>query len=162
MPPCLRFRISWRPRSSASSTSRAACSVETNFDDEVRKIRFELGAAQETITDQDTINVQLTSDLFNTKGLQEGLKKQLKEAEEEYEQKLQDLEQKSNKLRNQIDDYEYKLSNKDEAIAALMNELANRGETIESVDEVESAIQEIEERRQAGGDSRNLRRFPGR
>jgi chromosome segregation ATPase len=118
--------------------------IETNFDDEVRKIRFDLGAAEETITDQDTINVQLTSDLFNTKGLQQSLKTKLKEAEEEYEQKLQDLEQEANKLRNQVDDYEYKLENKDEAIAGLMNELTNRGETVESIDEVESAIQEIE------------------
>jgi chromosome segregation ATPase len=118
--------------------------IEKNFDDEVRKIRFELGTAEETIADQDTINVQLTSDLFNTKGFQQSLENKLKEAEERYEKKIQDLEQEANKLRNQVDDYEYKLENKDEAIAGLMNELSNRSETTESIDEVESAIQEIE------------------
>ena len=118
--------------------------IEKNFDDEVRKIRFELGAAQETIADQETINVELTSDLFNTKGSQQGLENQLKKSEERYEKKIQDLEQQANKLRNQLDDYEYKLENKDEAIAGLMNELANRGGTSESIDEVEIAIQEIE------------------
>ena len=118
--------------------------IEKDFDKDVRQIRYELGAAQETITDQDTINVQLTSDLFNTKGFQQGLETKLRETEERYEEKIQELEQQANKLRNQVDDYEYKLENKDEAISALMNELTNRGDAVESIDEVESAIQEIE------------------
>jgi chromosome segregation ATPase len=127
-----------------AALSKKLNEIEKNFDDEVRKIRDELGVAQETIVDQDTINVQLTSDLFNTKGSQQSLETQLEEIEEQYEQKIQELEQQANKLRNQVDDYEYKLENKDEAIAALMNELSNRSEAIESIDEVESAIQEIE------------------
>jgi chromosome segregation ATPase len=118
--------------------------IEKKFHDEVRKIRFELGAAQETIADQETINVELTSDLYTTKGTKQSLETQLEEIEEIYEQRIQELEQQANKLRNKVDDYEYKLEHKDEAIAGLMNELANRSEAIESIDEVESAIQEIE------------------
>ena len=72
------------------------------------------------------------------------------ETKEKYEEKIQNLEQQANKLRNQLDDYEYKLENKDEAITALMNELANRSESTDSkstdsVDEIEIAINEIED-----------------
>ncbi len=103
-----------------------------------------MGQAQETIADQETINVELTSDLFNTKGSQKGLKEELEKSRKDYEEKIQQLEQQANKLRNELDDYEYKLGNKDEAIAALMNELASRGDAKESVDEIESVISEIE------------------
>lgn len=118
--------------------------IEKDFEKEVRQIRVELGQAQETIADQETINVELTSDLFNTKGSQKGLEEELEKSRKDYEEKIQQLEQQANKLRNELDDYEYKLGNKDEAIAALMNELASRGDAKESVDEIENVISEIE------------------
>ena len=118
--------------------------IEKDFEKQVRQIRVELGQAQETIADQETINVELTSNLFNTKGSQKGLESKLQETKEHYEEQIKELEQQANKLRNQLDDYEYKLENKDEAIAALMNELANRGDTQESVEEIENVISEIE------------------
>ena len=120
--------------------------VEKGVADEIRKIRFELGAAQDTIVDQDTINVQLTSDLYDNKGAQQSLETQLKEAEEQHEQTIRQLEQEANKLRNQAEDFEYKLENKDSAIAALMAELTKRSESIESIGEIENVIQDIDER----------------
>lgn len=120
--------------------------VEKGFADEIRKIRFELGAAQDTIVDQDTINVQLTSDLYDNKGAQQSLETQLNEADEQHEQTIRQLEQEANKLRNQAEDFEYKLENKDSAIAALMAELTKRSESIESIGEIENVIQEIDER----------------
>ena len=133
-----------------AALTKKTSELEKSFEKHVRKIRYELGTAQETIADQDTINVQLTSDLFNTKGSQQGLETRLTETKEKYEEKIQNLEQQANKLRNQLDDYEYKLENKDEAITALMNELANRSESTksestESIDEIEVAINEIED-----------------
>ena len=118
--------------------------LQKEHEAEVRRIRFELGEAQETIADQETINVQLTSDLFSTKGSQKGLETQLEETRAKYEERIQSLEQQANKLRNQLDDYEYKLENKDEAITALMNELSNRSAAKESVEEIEDVISEIE------------------
>jgi chromosome segregation ATPase len=120
--------------------------LQKDFDEEVRQIRFELGAAQETITDQDTINVQLTSDLYDTKGFQQALETKLKDANEKHKKEIRKLEQEANKLRNQQEDYEYKLENKDSAIAALMDELANRSESLESIGEIENVIQEIDDR----------------
>jgi chromosome segregation ATPase len=110
------------------------------------QVRFELGAAQETIADQDTINVQLTSDLYDNKGFQQALETQLEDAKEKYKKEIRKLEQEANKLRNKQEDYEYKLENKDNAIAALMDELANRSESLESIGEIESVIQEIDDR----------------
>ncbi len=127
-----------------SMLSQKLGGIEKEFEKEIRHIRTELGQAQETIADQETINVELTSDLFNTKGFQKGLETKLAEVREGYEEQIKQLEQQANKLRNQLDDYEYKLENKDEAISALMNELSNRSEARESVDEIENVISEIE------------------
>ena len=120
--------------------------LEKNFAEEVRQIRFELGAAQETIADQDTVNEQLASDLFENKDFRQALETQLSETEEQYDEKIRQLQQKANRLRNQADDYERKLKNKDNAIAALMNELASRSQTIESIGEIENVIHEIDDR----------------
>ncbi len=119
--------------------------LEKGFSEEIRKTRFELGTAQETIADQDTINVQLTSDLYDNKGFQQSLETRLKEVEDRYQEVIQQLEQKAKKLKIRADDFEYKLENKDEVIAALMNELAGRSQTAESVDEIENVIHEIGE-----------------
>lgn len=129
-----------------AALTEKASKLEQDFAKEVRQIRFELGAAQETIADQDTINVQLTSDLYDNKGFQHALETQLSEVEENYKQQIRDLEQESNKLRNQVEDFEYKLENKDSAIAALMSELASRSESLQSIGEIENVIQEIDER----------------
>jgi len=120
--------------------------IEKGFADEIRKIRFELGAAQDTIVDQDTINVQLTSDLYDNKGARQSLVTQLEAVDEQHLQTIRQLEQEANKLRNQAEDFEYKLENKDSAIAALMAELTKRSESIESIGEIENVIQEIDER----------------
>lgn len=124
--------------------SKKLGTIEKDFEKQIRQARLELGQAQETIADHETINVELTSNLFNTKGSQKGLEAKLEEAREQYEEEIRELEQQLNKLRNQLDDYEYKLENKNEAISALMNELANRGDAQESVDEIENVISEIE------------------
>jgi len=120
--------------------------LDQDFAREVRQIRFELGAAKETIAGQDTINVQLTSDLYDNKGFQQALETQLRGAEEQYKKQIRQLEQETNKLRNQAEDFEYKLENKGSAIAALMSELASRSESLESIGKIENVIQEIDER----------------
>ena len=133
-------------RKQNSVLAKKLSNIEKGFADEIRKIRFELGTAQDTIVDQDTINVQLTSDLYDNKGARQSLETQLKEVDEQHEQTIRQLEQEANKLRNQAEDFEYKLENKDSAIAALMAELTKRSESIESIGEIENVIQEIDER----------------
>ena len=145
--------------------TKKASKLEKDFAKEVRQIRFELGAAEETIAGQDTINVQLTSDLYDNKGFQQALETQLRDVEEQHKKKIRQLEQEANKLRNQAEDFEYKLENKDSAIAALMSELASRSESLESIGAIENVIQEIDERmserldEQDKGDSERVTRL---
>ena len=61
-------------RKQNSVLAKKLSNIEKGFADEIRKIRFELGAAQDTIVDQDTINVELTSDLYDNKVLGSHLK----------------------------------------------------------------------------------------
>ena len=143
-------------RKQNSVLAKKLSNIEKGFADEIRKIRFELGAAQDTIVDQDTINVELTSDLYDNKGARQSLETQLKEVDEQHEQTIRQLEQEANKLRNQAEDYEYKLENKDNAIAALMTELTKRSESIESIGEIENVIQEIDERMSEHLDEQDL------
>ncbi len=133
-------------RKQSSVLAKKLSKIEKGFADEIRTIRFELGAAQDTIVGQDTVNVQLTSDLYDNKGARQSLETQLEEADEQHQQTIRQLEQEANKLRNQAEDIEYKLENKDSAIAALMAELTKRSGSIESIGEIENVIQEIDER----------------
>ena len=120
--------------------------LEGGFAEELRQVRFELGAAQETISDQESISEELASDLIDNKGFRQALETQLSETEEQYEQTIRHLKHKTNKFRIQAEEYLHKLKNKDQAIAALMNELASRSRTIESIGEIENTIQEIDDR----------------
>ena len=130
-------------------------SLQDKFAEEARQIRFELGAAQETIADQASVNEQLASDLIDNKGFRQALETQLNETEEGFEKKIQNLEQEAKKLKTRVEDYEDKVQNKDQAIAALMNEIASRSQTIESIGEIENVIHEIDDRMSERFDEQN-------
>jgi hypothetical protein len=116
------------------------------FSEESRQFRCNLDSALEAIADQTSTNEQLLSDLFDNKGFRQALEVQLSETEARNDKRVRHLEKKANCLRNQADDYERKLKNKDNAIAAMMNELANRSSKMESIDKIENVIQQIDNR----------------
>ncbi len=120
--------------------------LRRDFDDEVSKLRFELGEAQETIVGQETVNEQLASDLIDNKAFKQALENQLSAAEEDYESERKSLRKKLRNFETQIEEYERKIGNKDNAISALLNELANKSRTLESIDEIENVIHEIDDR----------------
>ena len=130
-------------------------SLQDKFAEETRQIKFELGAAQETISDQASVSEQLASDLFDNKGFRQALETQLNETEESFKKKVRDLEQKTKKLTTRVEDYEDKIQNKDQAIASLMNEIASRSQTIESIGEIENVIHEIDDRMSERFDEQN-------
>lgn len=144
-----------RARRQNSELAERISELESGFAEEVRQIRFELGSAQQTISDQESLNEELASDLFDNRGFRQALEAQLSETEDQYEQTIRDLEQKTNKLRNQAEEYQHKLENKDQAIAALMDELASRSQTIESIGEIEDVIHEIGDRMSERIDEQN-------
>lgn len=116
------------------------------FAEESRQLRGNLDSALEAIADQTSTNEQLLSDLFDNKGFRQALEVQLSETEARNDKRVRHLEKKANRLRNQADDYERKLKNKDNAIAAMMNELANRSSKMESIDKIENVIRQIDNR----------------
>lgn len=118
--------------------------LKKSFDEEVRQVRFELSAAQETIADQGTINDQLKADLVDNQGYKQVLEKQLTQATENNDKKIRRLEMKQRNLLRQIDDYDRKVKNKDSAIAALLNELAKRSEPGDQENKLEHIVTELE------------------
>lgn len=110
--------------------------LSREFDEEARKIRFELGSAQQTISDHETVNEQLTSDLIDHQNFRQALESKLEQTEVSAETQIRNLKAKIRKLERQHNEDSFKISNKDNAIAALLNELASRSSIIDDVDDL--------------------------
>jgi chromosome segregation ATPase len=107
---------------------------ERHLEDELSKLRFELTTAQETITDHELTNEQLTANLLSNKNSANSLEEQLSEIESRHEEEMHDLEREVKQLREANEELERKLENKDSAIADMMSELASRSHADESGD----------------------------
>jgi chromosome segregation ATPase len=113
----------------ASNLREQLDEIHSEFEGEISRVRVELAAAQQTIADHETIHEQLTADLFESQSFRQVLESQLEKTEESNETLIRTLRQKVKRLEQQQDDDRHKISNKDGAIAALLNELANRSST---------------------------------
>jgi chromosome segregation ATPase len=118
--------------------------LKEQFAEETRKIRFELGSAQETISSQETMNEQLASDLTDNREFRQALESQLGEKEIESEKNVRQLMLRLGQARQEADDYERKMRSKDKAIAALMSELANLNKADSSSNSTENTLFKIE------------------
>ena len=95
-----------------------------SHEEELRKLRFELGEAQVTMSQNELINEQLASDLIQTRGFKESLEHMLEQNDENAQAKISDLEKQLHKLRQDIVFFEEQLHTKNEAINCLLAELA--------------------------------------
>lgn len=118
--------------------------LKERFAEEARQIRFELGSAQETISSQETMNQQLTSDLTDNRDFRRALESQLGEKEIENEKNVRQLMLRLGQARQEADDYERKMRSKDKAIAALMSELSNLNNADVSGNSSENTLHKIE------------------
>ncbi len=100
--------------------------IRSELEAEISNIRFELGAAQQVIADQESIYEQLTAELLDSHSFRQVLEAQLEKTKESSALLIRSLKQKIKRLEHQHEDDRHKISNKDGAIAALLNELANR------------------------------------
>lgn len=119
-------------------------SLRAEFERETRQIRFELGAAQQTIADQDTMNQQLASDLIDNQGFRQALENHLSDIEKENARVSQQLEEKLAKAQARIGEQEHKMRIKDGAIADLMQELADQSAKLKFSGDLETALQKID------------------
>ena len=120
--------------------------LKNDFEQEIRQIRLELGTAQETITDHESANEQLASDLIDNRGYRQALESQLESVEKKKTRQIQALERELQKLRAYNSELGRKVTDKDNSIAALLNELASRSRTIDSIGKIENVIHEIDGR----------------
>ncbi len=102
------------------------------FDEELRTVRFELGGAQETLAEHQTVGEQLTSDLIDNQGFQQALEQQLSTTARQSETAIRELDRRLKQKFRSNEELQRKLEHKDNAIAALLSELAKRGNATET------------------------------
>ncbi|MGY8794682.1 MAG: FHA domain-containing protein, partial [Woeseiales bacterium] len=118
--------------------------LKSDFDAQIRQIRFELGSAEETIAGHQSINEQLVSDLFDNRSFQQALEARLGEVEQESNQSVAELGAKLKKARHDAEEIEHKLRNKDSVISDLMRQLSARSDSIELKDDTSNVLQKID------------------
>ena len=127
-----------------------------DFERELRRVRSELGAARCTITEQESVNERLASDLVDHQGFRQALESHLEDLEKERDARVGKLTRQLREARNQNTEYERKIKIKDGVISDLMNELAGHNDTLVLSSELESALKRIDGYRQ--DKARNRRR----
>ncbi len=133
---------------------------QQRFEEELRKVRYELGAAQETLSERESLIEQLTADLIDSKGFRQALESRLSEADKTRQAEINDLSKQLGQLKRHIDDYERKVSHKDAAINALLSELATKSvvaqpESVAAEQEAEDVVHRLSERKAAVPDERS-------
>ncbi len=114
--------------------------------EEIRMIRFELGDAQETLSERELVAEQLASDLVQTRGYRDELENLLAAAEKNNSSEIKRLEKENRRLLDEGERMRRKLQAKGEAIASLLAELANNSEQSEPAADLEEAIREVDNR----------------
>ena len=122
------------------------------LEDEIRKNRFELEAAEERAAESQRLGKELTSGLAESKALCRALENRLAEADAVRDRDIRNLSRQVAQLRQQIDDYERKIGNKDAAINALLTELAHKPESAD--DNADDVVHRLADRKPHVGDER--------
>lgn len=113
---------------------------------EIRTIRFELGEAEETLAQNESVSEQLVSDLVDTREFRNQLEIMLEEKDKQSQLEIGNLMKRIRKMERTIATYEQKLESKNEAVNCLIAELAKKDKEMESIDQIEEVIQEIDDR----------------
>ena len=120
--------------------------LDEHHKEEIRILRFELGAAQNTMAESEQLNSQLTSDLIDTRNFKDELERLLGANEAESTEQIDTLQKEVDKLVREAEAYEEKLQTKSEAVTVLLAELAKKTEQIESIGNLEDVIHDIDDR----------------
>lgn len=118
--------------------------MHDEFEREVRQIRFELAAAEDTVAGQTTINGQLASDLIDNKDYSQSLETQFSEFKNESYVRTRDLTTQLNRAKQEADKYARELEHKASVIADLMHELSNHTSNKELKSEFDTVLQKID------------------
>ena len=120
--------------------------VQRKHAEEIRTLRFELTAAEDTMTQHELINEQLASDLVDTRGFKIELERMLTESECQYRSRIEELEHEVRRLAEANDAFERELAGKNETISGLLDENSSKAKQEDSISELEAAIHELDDR----------------
>jgi len=121
-------------------------SIADEHTEEIRTLRFELGEAQETVSQTEDLTYQLASDLVDTRGFKVELERMLSETDAQSKTRIEELERELAKMTRTTQDLEEKLESRSDAINVLLKELAHKSEQVESIGEIGDVISDIDER----------------
>jgi hypothetical protein len=110
----------------------ALAGSERKHDDEIRMLRFEMGAAQDTIVETGERNSRLATDLADVCEIRDELERVLGYVEDQSAERIEQLRQEVKILVRSADKYKHKLTRKGEAVSALLSELARKSKQSES------------------------------
>ena len=120
--------------------------AESAHEKEMSLLRFELGEAEETLAQNEEVSELLTSDLVDSRGYRDQLEKMLSRRRTRARSRIEELEAQIQKLETTAAEREEQLAAKGEAINCLLSELSRKSHEIDSIDEMENVIQEIDDR----------------
>lgn len=114
--------------------------------EEIRNIRFELGEAQETLTEREIVAEQLASDLVQNRGEREDLETELTHYKKQTENRIKKLERDNKQLRLESQALTEELQSKSETINSLLDELATPTPLPEVPVDIDDTIGTIDDR----------------
>ena len=135
-----------RANTSVDEMATARKDAEAAHAEEIRRLRFEIGEAEDTLAQNEYINEQLASDLVDTRGFREEVERMLHEVEEKSSATIKGLKKKLSKMEKKVRNYEEKFETKNDAINCLLGELAKRRSETGSTGEMEEVMHEIDDR----------------
>jgi len=141
----LKLELSEAKEENANLNSSISTMHDTHAE-EIRCIRFELGDAQETLSQHELVAERLASDLVQTRGYRKKLEDLLVASEERSNSEIGTLENENRQLLHESDRMREKLQTKSKAIASLLAELTKDCQRSGTDDDIGEAIQEIDSR----------------
>ena len=133
-------------REENSNLDSSMSALHSSHAEEIRMIQFELGDAQETLSQHELVAEQLASNLVQTRGYRVELENLLATSEENSSSEIRRLEKENRRLLLEAEDMRRSLQTKSEAINCLLAELAKNPQQSDPVSIIGEAIQEIDNR----------------
>lgn len=118
--------------------------LKSSHAEEIRTIRFELGSAQETLSQHELLTEQLASDLVETRTYRVQLETMLNATEENSKTRIEKLEHDNQRLRREAAESLQKLETKNEAINCLISELARKSQQVSAIADKDNLLDAVD------------------
>lgn len=130
----------------ASETTAELNELRGRFDKETTTLQSDLKNANESLEHQTELNERLGAELSEVGIARNLLAERVSELEEQIKSSEVPLRSQIASLEESLENAKAALAKKENAITALLNELANKSRSIESIGEIENVIHEIDGR----------------